>query len=94
MFGPPLHFPGHTPLASLAPLSSTKGAFGLGPRSFGRRCRWFLGVREGGRGCQRRAGLKPAPARVGGLLDGLEDGFEVVNDFVVPEAEDMVAVLV
>ena len=29
-----------------------------------------------------------------GLLDGLEDGFEVVNDFVVPEAEDAVAVLV
>ena len=30
---PPLHFPGHTPLASFAPLSSPKGAFVLRPRS-------------------------------------------------------------
>ena len=30
---PPLHFPGHTPLASFAPLSSLKGVFVLRPRS-------------------------------------------------------------
>ena len=147
---PPLHFPGHTPLASFAPLSSPKGAFVLRPRSRekgipgGRFARWrarrfswgccavcmnplrrcaprppfapqkgedspplralghppldgvvcAVSIR-----CRRSVGVREvsgALAALGfqGLLDGLEDAFEVVNDFVVPEAEDAVAVLV